>query len=203
MVKKFKIVDRRLVETDDESSPFVAYVNPDDREKRFLVDNLKIDEHTLQSSLDPDELSRLEFEPDHFAVIFKRPRNYSAQDQFLFKVASTGLFLFKDRLVIVIGEDVPLFDSLIFNKPATPAYLMLRMISRSIFHYFEHLKIINTISDELQNKINRAMENRHLLNLFTLEKSLEYYRREGLEGERLGDLLERLGIEKYREEVLP
>lgn len=36
-----------------------------------------------------------------------------------------------------------------------------------------------------------------------LEKSLEYYRREGFDGERFGDLLERLGIEKYREEVLP
>lgn len=36
-----------------------------------------------------------------------------------------------------------------------------------------------------------------------LGKSLEYYRREGFDGERFGDLLERLGIEKYREEVLP
>ncbi|AKB75121.1 Sulfite reductase-related protein [Methanosarcina lacustris Z-7289] len=36
-----------------------------------------------------------------------------------------------------------------------------------------------------------------------LEKTFEYYRREGLDGERFGELLERLGIEKYREEVLP
>lgn len=35
-----------------------------------------------------------------------------------------------------------------------------------------------------------------------LEKTLEYYRREGLDGERLGELLDRVGIEKYREEVL-
>jgi dissimilatory sulfite reductase (desulfoviridin) alpha/beta subunit len=35
-----------------------------------------------------------------------------------------------------------------------------------------------------------------------LEKTLEYYRREGLEGERFGDLLDRLGVERYREEVL-
>jgi len=175
MVKRFKIVDRKMVETDDESSPFVAYINPDEIEKRYLLDSLKIDEHTLHSSLDPDELSRLEFEPDHVAVIFKRPRNYSAKSQFLFKVASTGIFLYKDKLVIVIGEDVPLFDGLIFNKQVTPPYLLIRMISRSIFHYFEHLKTINFISDELQNKINRAMENRHLLNLFTLEKSLVYY----------------------------
>ena len=30
-----------------------------------------------------------------------------------------------------------------------------------------------------------------------LEKSLEYYRREGLDGERFGDLIDRLGIENY------
>ena len=35
-----------------------------------------------------------------------------------------------------------------------------------------------------------------------LEKTFEYYRREGLDGERFGELLERLGFEKYREEVL-
>jgi dissimilatory sulfite reductase (desulfoviridin) alpha/beta subunit len=35
-----------------------------------------------------------------------------------------------------------------------------------------------------------------------LEKTFEYYRREGLEGERLGELIDRLGIDKYREEVL-
>lgn len=35
-----------------------------------------------------------------------------------------------------------------------------------------------------------------------LEKTFEYYRREGLDGERLGELIERLGIEKYRKEVL-
>lgn len=35
--------------------------------------------------------------------------------------------------------------------------------------------IISTIANELQDKINKAMENKHLFNLFTLEKSLVYY----------------------------
>ena len=35
-----------------------------------------------------------------------------------------------------------------------------------------------------------------------LEKTFEYYIREGLDGERLGELIDRLGIDKYREEVL-
>jgi dissimilatory sulfite reductase (desulfoviridin) alpha/beta subunit len=36
-----------------------------------------------------------------------------------------------------------------------------------------------------------------------LEKTVDYYREYGLDGERLGELLDRLGIERYREEVLP
>ena len=34
---------------------------------------------------------------------------------------------------------------------------------------------MNMIADELEGKIQRSMENRHLINLFTLEKSLVYY----------------------------
>jgi magnesium transporter len=174
MLKKFQVEDRKLVEVEDRESPFLVYVNPDEAEKKFLVETLKFDEHTLASALDPDELSRLEFEPEHVAVIFKRPRNYSAQDQFLFKVSSIGAFLFKDKLIVVVNEDVP-FNGIVFNRVPTPALLLLRLIYRSIFHYLEHLKIIRAISDELQDKVSKSMENRHLLNLFTLEKSLVYY----------------------------
>ncbi len=164
-----------MIEVDNPDSPVIVYFNPSDSEKRYLVDQLKLDEHTLNSALDPDELSRLEFEPEHIAIIYKRPKNYSAEEQFLFKVSSVGAFLFKDRLIVVVNEELPLFDGLNFNRPPTPAFIFLRLIYRSIFHYLEHLKIISGISDELQDKINRAMENRHLLNLFTLEKSLVYY----------------------------
>jgi magnesium transporter len=50
---------------------------------------------------------------------------------------------------------------------------MLRLIYRSILHFREHLRIINMISDELQSKIIKSMENSILVNMFTVEKSLE------------------------------
>lgn len=175
MLKKYNLVDRKLQEVQEGPCLVSMYINPDECEKRYLIDVLKLDEHTLSSALDPDELSRLEFEPDHVAVIFKRPRSYSKEDQFLFRVGSTGAFLFKDQLVIVMSEDVPIFDGMNLIKSQTPVYLLLRMLYRSIFHFLEHLKVINAVSDELQNKINRSMENKHLINLFTLQKSLVYY----------------------------
>lgn len=175
MLKKYNVVGGKLVETQVESALLFVFINPDESEKKYLIDNLKLDEHTLGSALDPDEPARLEFEPKHTAVIFKRPEPYSHKDEFLFRIASTGAYLFKDRLIIVISEDVPLLDGMQQIKIATPAYLLLRLIYRSIYHFLGHVKVISAISDELQDKINRAMENRYLINLFSLQKSLVYY----------------------------
>ncbi len=175
MLRRYQLAGGRLTETADEKSQVWVYVNPDEAERRFLVGELRLDEHTLNSSLDPDELSRLEYEPEHIAAIFKRPKSYCAEDNFLFKVASTGAFLFKDRLIVVLSEDVPLFDGKQFLKLQNPGDLFLKMVYRSIFHFLEHLKVINMIVDQIEQKISSSMENRHLLNLFTLEKSLVYY----------------------------
>jgi magnesium transporter len=152
-----------------------VYVNPDEQERKHLVEVLKLDEHTLVSALDPDEQARLEFEPDHLAIISKRPRNYSSADSFVFRVASLGLFLFSDRLVLVLSEDVPLFQGKLYSKLSSLQDLVLRIIYNSIFHFVEHLKVINAVSDSLEEQINTSMQNKYLLNLFSLEKSLVYY----------------------------
>src|SRR5512137_3109678 len=155
MLRTYAIRDSRIVEAP--GGPISVYLAPDEAERRFLVESCRIDEHTLASALDPDELARLEFEPDHVALIFKRPRNYSGKDGVMFKVTSCGAFLFKDRLIIVQAEDLPLFEGKQFLRIATLPEILLKMINRSIFHFLEHLKIINSISTELEQKINQAM----------------------------------------------
>jgi magnesium transporter len=175
MLRTYAVCDNHIVETNDGSGPVRVYVAPDEAERRMLVDTLKLDEHTLTSALDQDELARLEFEPEHAALIFKRPRNYSGKEGVMFKVASCGAFLFRDKLVIVQADDLPLFEGRQFARVGSLSDVMLRLIYRSIFHFLEHLKIINSIQGELEQKINEAMENRYLINLFGLEKSLVYY----------------------------
>jgi magnesium transporter len=175
MLKELRIVDGKLTETANGDAVVHVYVAPDEAERRYLIDQLKIDEHTLNSSLDPDELSRLEFEPDHVALIFKRPKRYSAEDSLLFKVFSAGVFMFKDNLVIVVAEEAPLFEGKPFVRIQSVHDVLLRLIHRAITHFVEHIRGINAISNELEQQINASMENKYLLNLFTLEKSLVYY----------------------------
>lgn len=175
MIKRYKIEGHQIRPVEAETPHIWVVVSPTDDEKKWLVENFNLDEHNFASAFDPEEPARMEFEPDHLALIFKRPKNYSSKDHFMFKVSSMGLFLFKDKLILALSEDINMFSGKYFKQVTGIREVFLKLIYNSIFHFMEHLKVINMIADEIESKITHSMENRHLLNLFTLEKSLVYY----------------------------
>jgi magnesium transporter len=206
MLKEYRIMEGRLCESSGPACDVQLYVNPEPAEREHLVRVLRIDEHTLNSALDPDELSRLEFEPDHAALIINRPRNYSSADQFLFTVSSMGLFLFKDKMVVVAQEELMPLETHQVQRVTSLPDLLLKILFRTTLHYLEHLKVMNSIADSLEGKIQRSMENRHLINLFTLEKSLVYYQNSihsnGVAIERLKSNAARIGFSPENLEYL-
>jgi magnesium transporter len=175
MVKHYRISEGRIIEAAAGCGDILVYISPDETERKHLVDDLRIDDHTLQSALDPNELGRMEFEPDHVALIVKRPKRYCAKDNFLFKTESVGLFLFAGTLIVLLTDDIPLFDGKQFTKVESLQDLILKLIYRCTWHFEEHIKVISMMSDELEQEINQSTGNRQLLNMFTLEKSLVFY----------------------------
>lgn len=205
MLKQYIISDKKLLETDQTAQVYV-YTNPTVEEQRLLVERYQLDEHTLASALDPDELPRLEFEPEHIAMIYKRPKNYSGKDQLEFKVASVGMFLFEDKLIVVLAEDIPLFVGKRFHTVSSIKEVFLKLVYNSISHYVEHLRIIHMISEEIEDKITESMDNTYLLNLFSLVKSLVYYAEaitsNGFVFEKTRNLSGRIGFNERDEEML-
>jgi len=175
MIKRYKIENRQILPAEAETPAIWVVVTPTEDEKKWLTENFALDEHDFASAFDPEEPARMEFEPDHLALIFKRPKNYSSKDHFMFKVSTMGLFLFKDKLILALSEDINMFSGKYFKQVSGVREVFLKLIYNSIFHFMEHLKVINMIAEEIETKITHSMENRHLLNLFTLEKSLVYY----------------------------
>ena len=180
MRRLYTVENGLLLEKETEPAPVNVYISPDEVERRSLIEKDFLDEHTLLSSLDPDELSRLEFEPEHTAMIFKRPCNQTitgGENAHLeFNVASVGVFIFKDKLIVVQSQDMPIYPgSRPVNREISLREVLLRMLYRTIMHFLEHLKAINMMVDAIEKEINRSSENRHLISLFALEKSLVYY----------------------------
>jgi magnesium transporter len=163
-----------VVRCEPDEAQIIVFNSPTIEDEADLMEYYNIDYHTLQSSLDPDELSRLEFEADHAAIIFKRPKSFSADDNFLLKMTSTGIFLHEDRLVVVMPDDAPLFEGRVALRVFSIQDVILRLLYQSINHFEGHLKAINMLSDSLERRIITSMETRYLLNMFALEKSLVY-----------------------------
>ncbi len=209
MLKKYIIKNNKIEEENtisSEQANILLFVNPEGEEKKYLTNVLDIDEHTLASAMDPEELPRFEIEPQHITLILNRPRNYSDKEQLVFRVASMGLFLSKEKLVIVLPEDIPLFIGKRFNYVADLNEVFLKIIYNAISHYLEHLRVINLITEEIENKMTQSMDNKYLLNLFSLEKSLVYYASaitaNGLVFEKLRNFSTRVGLNEQHREML-
>ena len=170
----YKLESGRLVPCEPDEAQIIGYISPTIDDEAELQEHYNIDYHTLQSSLDPDELSRLEFEPDHAAIIFKRPRSFCADDNFLLKLTSTGIFVYKKYLVIVMADDSSIFEGRVPFPVESINDVILRLLYQSTMHFEGHLKAINMLSDSLERRINTSLENKYLLNMFALEKSLVY-----------------------------
>ena len=202
----FKIENDKLAACDPDLAQVIVYNAPTIDDEAELQEFYNIDFHTLQSSLDPDELARLEFEADHAAIIFKRPKSFCANDNFLLKLTSTGVFVYEDHLVVVMPDDAPIFEGRVPFQVQSIQDVILRLLYQSTLHFEGHLKAINMLSDSLERRISTSLENKYLLNMFALEKSLVYIvnsiSSNGALIEKMKVVAERLGFDREQTGVL-
>jgi magnesium transporter len=170
----YRLESGRLVPCEPNAAQIITYTSPSLDDEAELQEQYDIDYHTLQSSLDPEELSRLEVEHDHAAIIFKRPKSFCAGDNFLLKVTSTGVFLYDNYLVIVMADDSPIFEGRVPFPVKSIHDVILRLLYQATMHFEGHLKAINMLADSLERRIATSLENTYLLNMFALEKSLVF-----------------------------
>lgn len=178
MIKLFQTSNGRIIAaaTTDEAN-IELYVNPDQGEKERIRNFCNVDEHTLLSALDPDEVPRVEVDEDYLFISLKRPTNAVKVDSLIeFQVSSIAILLARGRLMLVTGTDNITFgDQKYLFKVQTVHDVLLDLTYKIIQHFNDHLRVIKMLSKELQKKINASMENKHLIQMFGLSESLVYY----------------------------
>jgi len=175
MLQKFNLIRNQLVNDETDDAAIHMYTNPDTDERQHLIATLDLDQHSLSSALDPDEISRIEFKPVSTFIVWKHPENYGFQGEIRFKVSSIGLVLATGRLIVILAENLSLINEHHSYQMRNLTDVMLNIFSQTTRHFLEHLKVIKQISREIQQKINTALENEYLIQMFTLGESLTYY----------------------------
>jgi magnesium transporter len=175
MVKHYKLLAGRVTPSEKSEAQITALVNPGQDEINSLIKDCDLDEHTISSAFDTEELARLEYEDNYTAIIFKKPKSYNAEDQFTFRITSFGVFIYANRIIILSDAELPLVDEKRFSRVNSLNMFVLRLLNYSAYHFSEHLRIINRVNDELEAKLVSSMENKYLLYMFGLCKSMVYY----------------------------
>jgi magnesium transporter len=87
-----------------------------------------------------------------------------------------GVFLQPDRMTVILGEDTsPFTAGREFREMNSLTSVFLRFLVHTTRHYLDHLKAIKQLTGEIERKLSFSMENRYLLQMFSLSESLIYY----------------------------
>ncbi len=163
------------VEVPESEATVIYYTTPTKEDRQELGQRWAIDDHSLEAALDPDEVPRVEFAGSNMNLLWKRPTSTRQEKRILFNVASMGVFLRGDRMIVVLSDEYFPLGGQDFAQATTLASFLLRLLHHTVLHYFEHLKVIKMISREMQGKIESSMDNQLMLNMFDLGESLTYY----------------------------
>jgi len=175
MMKHFRIQDGGIAESIQGTGQLLVCVAPDDSERSLVRDQFHLDEYDLSSTLDPDEVPRLDASKARTFIIWKLPRSAKVAEVIELGVLPVGLALTQDRLAFVMSKDQTSFSSREFRNLNDVGDVLLGFLLHAIHHYVGHLRVIRQLSSELEKKITVSMENRHLLQMFALSESLIYY----------------------------
>lgn len=176
MRKYYKIESGRILPAPNEDAADIVLMGtPSPEQQGLLVKEYELTEHTIASAFDNDELSRIEYDDDFTTIVFKKPKSYVPLDTFQFRVESFGVILFSDWILLLTDADLPLMDERRFSKIDSLNTFVLKLLNYSVFHFNEHLKIISKINDDLEQKLQSAMENKYLIYMLNLNKGLIYY----------------------------
>lgn len=175
MIERYSLIDGKLNETTAGEAPLLLCTDPTQEERAYLNRHFHIDAHMLDSALDPDEVSRIEFHDDQLFLIWKRPESYTGAATMSFEVSSFGLLFAPESLVVISAGNSLLSPDGTHRPLNNPLDILIDLLFNSVHHYLGHLRVIKFIARELHKKFDTSLDNQHLLQMFNLSESLIYY----------------------------
>jgi magnesium transporter len=175
MLRHFEIAGNRIAESNEGHGQLLVASAPDERERFLIQEQFRLDEYDLTSTLDPDEVPRLDFTDGRMLLIWKVPERAVISEAIELDVGVVGLSFVQDRLLFIRATGDISFSDREFRNVNDDRDVILAFLLRTIRHFVGHLRVVKQISTDLERKITVSMENKHLLQMFSLSESLVYY----------------------------
>ena len=159
------------------SGSWFSLINPNEEEIKQVSLVLGLDEDFLLNSLDLDEKSRIEIADGNILIITNLP---IITDEGSFDTLPLGIIYTPTSIITVCSKDNNILSS--FNESTAYAFdtrnkteFMLKILYRSVKFYLKYLDLINRTTDNIENELQKATNNKALFQLMEIQKTLVYF----------------------------
>lgn len=147
----------------------------------LLQEKFKIDPENILDILDPDELSRIENndESNYVLTILRLPV-FSPSDDISYFCTPLGIITSGRFFITICWTDCEVLKDFAANRIRElslqdfPAFT-IRFLSRADITFLRYLKELNRRATTIQNEMLRSVQNRELIQLLNIQKSLIYF----------------------------
>lgn len=159
---------------------WISLVAPDDKELRAVSERFQIDSDILRAALDTDERSRIDTDETYTMILVNIPTVEELSDKELYSTIPLSVIKTEDVIITVCSEESPVLQCFTrgkmrdFNTKMRSRFI-LQILYSSATLYLQYLRNVDKKSEEVENKLHKSTQNRELIELLKLEKSLVYF----------------------------
>lgn len=178
MFQRFKTVENQFLNVGEASEGcWIALTKPTHEELYRVAEETGIDIDDLRAPLDDEERSRIEQEDDYVVILVDIP---SVDEKERYVTIPLGIYMTKNMIVTVCLEETPVLKAFMNNRVKEfytfkRTRFVFQILYRNATSYLRYLRIMDRRSEQIEEKLNVSQENRDLMELLQLEKSLVYF----------------------------
>ena len=181
MLRMFSTVDGQVRQiSKPENGSWLALADPTDVELATVSQETGIDLADLRAPLDDEERSRVDVEDDYTMIIVDIPTVEERSGRDWYETIPLSIIVTKTMIITVCMQDTPVLHPFMegtirgFNTFMRSRFI-LQILYRNATMYLRFLSIIDRETDKLELRLRHSMQNREILMLLELSKTLVYF----------------------------
>ena len=162
---------------------WINLVNPSENEIKKVCENINIQEDFIRDALDYEEKARIDKEEDDNTILFvvDVPIREKGEENEIYTTMPLGMIVVRDEFFLTVSlrknKIIESFEKRKIKNFQT--YKKTRFIFQILYlnssYYLNYLKQINKETEIAEYILKNSMQNKELLKLLSLEKSLVYF----------------------------
>ena len=149
-------------------------------ETNILQDEYNIEQDHILDILDPDELSRMEESDEGYILTIVRVPVYDPSAETPYFTVPVGIIVKGKIIITICWTDSEVIKDFGTNRVKGvrlsdfPSFIV-QIMNRANLNFLRYLKEINRKSTSIQNEMKLEIENKEIMQILGLEKSLVYF----------------------------